>query len=221
LIGIRVRRVVGPQILDSTEVRCDHAQATGLERGDPRFGFGLGVRVLSTNERGAMTVDAGQQLAGDRCGASCAIDLEHVRIRRWARHRDAIDRIGVTAQPAERVSTDASVVRPRDPKYAVGDSHVCGSERVGKLRRVDQTFARRGMAIEIAVVAEPPQVEVRMAIGLDHADIVIVDLGGDDGGNEGFVHASNIRYRGFIVNATDIWTARTVGGLRTKRYTAP
>jgi hypothetical protein len=32
------------------------------------------------------------------------------------------------------------------------------------------------VSIEIAVVAEPPEVEIRLTIWLDHADEVIVDL---------------------------------------------
>ncbi len=178
LIGIRVRRVVRAQILDATEMRRNDREPGADEGVDKFLGARFGQRCISApraDDHGASLRDPHERgLHCLRCGF-LFFDLQVLDGRERDRSFDAVDPVRMLAHPTERVAASSIVVRPTNDQRAVFDGCLLHREIVGDCRRINEPFARRRMAIEVAVVTEPAEVKVAREVAIDDAEMAIVD----------------------------------------------
>ena len=119
---------------------------------------------------------ARRELAERRAGER---DLEPRRIGGRRRNDRAIARVRVLAQPVERVAARPFVVRPgHDERVALDRGAPC-AELVRQLGGAGDALAGERVAIDVAVVPQPAEVEVRgpaAGIAEGHAKPAVVNV---------------------------------------------
>jgi hypothetical protein len=156
------------QIVDAAEAGLHHAQAgRGAEGVDQR----LGVHARAAQQGGSVLVDEIERGAHQLSGALEARGLEHAagNLGIGRRHVLAVERVGVLAQPTERIHRVVSALglAPLDHEIErVGrERHGRRPQAEGQVCGVEGALARLGMAAAVAELAQPEPVEVGVGRG--------------------------------------------------------